>query len=174
LTGGDFLLWLVWAAFGTVLMVLVVTRYVRPIFSEGGSRSAVGGTAPAGGPAGPEGAWLFCEDGAPLDQRAAWFRVRSGGATVLGNTPRGPVGDTTFVYLSAHDIRDRQVTIRWDTGRRRYVLEKGEGIVRHNNELVPDGAALPLTDGDTIELGEITRMRFTYTGPPPEAVGVGR
>jgi hypothetical protein len=173
-TGGDFLLWLVWAAFGAVLMVLVVARYVRPIFSEGWSRVTEGGTATGGAQAGPEGAWLFCEDGAPLDQRAAWFRVRSGGVTVLGNTPRGPVGDTTFVYLSAHDIQDRQVTIRWDTGRRRYVLEKGDGAVRHNNEPVPDGAALALTDGDTIELGEMTRMRFTYTGPPPQALSVGR
>jgi hypothetical protein len=174
MTGGDFLLWLVWAAFGTVLMVLVVTRYVRPIFSEGWSRGTEAAAPSRSGPAGPDGAWLFCEDGAPLDRRAAWFRVRSGGATVLGNTPRGPVGDTTFVYLSAHDIQDRQVTIRWDSGRRRYVLEKGEGVVRHNNELVPDGATQPLTDGDTIELGEMTRMRFTYTGPPPEVVNVGR
>ena len=27
---------------------------------------------------------------------------------------------------------------------------------------------IPLTDGDTIELGELTRMRFTYTGPPKQ------
>jgi hypothetical protein len=170
MTGGDFLLWLVWAIFGTVLMVLVVIRYVRPIFTEGWSRGGEGLVARgAGGGAGPDGAWLYCEDGAPLDKRAAWFRVRAGGATVLGNTPRGPVDDTSFVYLSAHDIRDRQVTIRWDSRLRRYLLQKGEGIVRHNNEPVSDGAALPLTDGDTIELGDVTRMRFTYTGPPREA-----
>jgi hypothetical protein len=154
-------------------MIMVFTRYVRPIFREGWGRAAVGITARAAmGPASPDGAWLYCEDGAPLDRRAAWFRVRPAGATVLGNTPRGPVGDTTYVYLSAHDVRDRQVTIRWDPAQRRYVLQKGDGPVRHNNEPVPDDATLPLTDGDTIELGEITRMRLTYTGP--EASGVGR
>src|SRR6266540_2121677 len=93
MTGGDFLLWLVWAAFGTVLMVLVVTRYVRPIFTEGWTRGGVGVTTRATGSAvRPEGAWLYCEDGDPVDKRAAWFRVRPGGATVLGNTPRAPVG----------------------------------------------------------------------------------
>jgi hypothetical protein len=164
-TGGDFSLWLVWAAFGTALMVLVVTRYLLPILRERLPVAGEGASQTGRGAAGDDGAWLFCEDGAPLDARAAWFRVRSRGATVLGNTPRGAVGDTTFVYLSAHDIRDRQVTIRWDASRRRYVLEKGEGTVRHNNEPVAEGATVGLTDGDTIDLGEITRMRFTYTGP---------
>ncbi len=161
MTGGDFVLWLTGAAFATALMALVVIRYVRPIFTERLSRPA---ELPAA--QGPDGAWLYCEDGAPLDKRAEWFRVRPGGTTVLGNTPRGPVGDTAFVYLSAHDLHDRQVTICWDSRLRRYLLQKGEGAVRHNNEPVPEGAALPLTDGDTIELGEVTRMRFTYTSPP--------
>lgn len=161
MTGGDFVLWLTGAAFAMALMALVVTRYVRPIFTERFSRPA--GTHEGRG---PDGAWLYCEDGAPLDKRAGWFRVRPGGATVLGNTPRAPVSDTAFVYLSAHDLHDRQVMICWDAGLRRYVLRKGEGVVRHNNEAVPEGATLPLTDGDTIELGEATRMRFTYTGPP--------
>ena len=162
MTGGDFVLWLTGAAFGTVLMALVVTRYVRPIFTDRLTRleDATDGC-------GPDGAWLYCEDGAPLDKRAGWFRVRPGGTTVLGNTPRAPVSDTAFVYLSAHDLHDRQVTIRWDAGLRRYVLWKGEGVVRHNNEVVADGATLPLTDGDTLDLGEGTRMRFTYTSPPP-------
>jgi hypothetical protein len=161
MTGGDFILWLTGAAFATALMVLVVTRYVRPIFSE-----RLSAPAEPAATHGPDGAWLYCEDGTPLDKRAEWFRVRPGGITVLGNTPRGPTGDTAFIYLSAHDLHDRQVTIRWDARARRYLLEKGEGAVRHNNETVPDGAALPLTDGDTIELGEVTRMRFTYTSPP--------
>jgi hypothetical protein len=162
-TGGDFVLWLVGAMFGTVLMVVAVTRYVRPIFSDrltGATETAL--------TAGAAGAWLYCEEGAPLDRRAEWFRVRPGGATVLGNTPRSATSDTSFIYLTAHDIQDRQVTIRWDPGLRRYVLQKGEGTVRHNNELVPEGMAHPLTDGDTIELGEMTRMRFTFTGPPKE------
>jgi hypothetical protein len=163
MTGGDFILWLTGAAFGTLLMVIVLTRYVRPIFSE--RRSGVADSSLA---AGPDGAWLYCEEGAPLDKRAGWFRVRPGGATVLGNIPRGANADTAFVYLSAHDLHDRQVTIRWDAQRRRYVLQKGEGAVRHNNESLLEGAVLPLTDGDTIELGEVTRMRFTYTRPPVE------
>jgi hypothetical protein len=161
MTGGDFLLWLTGAAFATALTALVVTRYVRPIFTERLARAV-----DDRGARGPEGAWLYCEEGAPLDKRAGWFRVRPAGSTVLGNTPRAPISDTAFVYLSAHDLHDRQVTIRWDPSLRRYLLQKGEGIVRHNNEAVPDGATLPLTDGDTIELGEVTRMRFTYTSPP--------
>jgi hypothetical protein len=161
MTGGDFVLWLCGALFGAGLVGVVVARYVRPIFSERVSGSAEGRAAGA-----PVSAWLYCEEGAPLDQQAAWFRVRPGGTTVLGNTPRASVGDTSFVYLSAHDVADGQVTIRWDAGQGRYVLRKGEGVVRHNNEPVPDGAALPLTDGDTLELGEVTRMRFTFTPPP--------
>jgi hypothetical protein len=161
MTGGDFVLWLTGAAFASGLMFLVVTRYLRPIFTERLDRPVEVSAFQ-----GPEGAWLYCEDGTPLDKRAEWFRIRSGGTTVLGNTPRGSAGDTAFVYLSAHDLHDRQVTIRWDGRQRRYVLQKGEGVVRHNNETVPDGASLPLTDGDTIELGEVTRMRFTYTSPP--------
>lgn len=161
MTGGDFVLWLTGAAFAIGLMSLVVTRYVRPIFTQ-----RVSGSAGAPRARGVEGAWLYCEEGAPLDKRAGWFRVRPGGATVLGNTPRASASDTAFVYLSAHDLHDRQVTIRWDAGARRYILQKGEGLVRHNNETVADGTTLPLTDGDTIELGEVTRMRFTYTNPP--------
>ena len=60
-----FVLWLTGAAFGTVLMALVLTQYVRPIFSERPSRV---GDSPD--PTGPDGAWLYCEDGAPLDKRA--------------------------------------------------------------------------------------------------------
>jgi hypothetical protein len=130
--------------------------------SEGVS---IGADRPAVGA--PVNAWLYCEEGAPLDQQAAWFRVRPGGTTVLGNTPRASVGDTSFIYLSAHDVSDRQVTIRWDAVSGRYLLEKGDGVVQHNNEPVPEGAAVPLTDGDTLELGEVTRLRFTYTAPPP-------
>jgi hypothetical protein len=163
MTGGDFILWLTGAAFAAVLMLVVLTRYIRPIFSE----RPMGRTEKLDA-VGPNGAWLFCEDGAPLDKRAGWFRVRPGGSTVLGNTPRTASADTAFIYLSAHDLSDRQVTIRWDPQRRRYVMQKGEGMVRHNNEPVPEGAVLPLTDGDSIELGDVTRMRFTYTPPPPE------
>jgi hypothetical protein len=163
MTGGDFILWLACAAFGTVLMALVLMRYVRPIFSE-----RLASPAEKPGAASASGAWLYCEEGAPLDKRAGWFRVRPGGSTVLGNTPRTASADTAFIYLSAHDLHDRQVTIRWDPQRRRYVLQRGEGQVRHNNEPVPEGAVLPLTDGDSIELGELTRIRFTHTPPPME------
>ena len=165
MTGGDFILWLTGAAFGTALMAVVLTRYVRPIFTERLSHAEESPRA-----SGPDGAWLYCEDGTPLDKRAGWFRVRSAGSTVLGNTPRGASADTAFIYLSAHDLHDRQVTIRWDPQQRRYLLQKGEGTVRHNNEPVPEGAVIPLTDGDTVELGEVTRMRFTYTHPPLEKI----
>jgi hypothetical protein len=52
------------------------------------------------------------------------------------------------------------------------VLEAGDGKVLHNNEVLPSGTSASLTDGDTIDLGDLTRLRFTFTGPP-EALSRG-
>src|SRR5262249_26242740 len=113
--------------------------------------------------------WLFCEDGTALDKRARWFRVAPRGTTLVGNRPHSSTGETAHVYLTAHDIKERQLAIRYDHGQRRYVLQRGEGRLMHNNELVTHDPPIVLTDGDTLDLGESTRLRFTFAGPP-EAV----
>jgi hypothetical protein len=163
------LLWLVWALFAAAVVFVVGARYVRAVLADPAPRapgepsSRLAAAAVSGPP------WLFCEDGAPVDKRAQWFRLRAGGATVVGNRPRAATNDAAYVYLTAHDLREQQVAIRYDRGQRRYLLEHKDGKVLHNNESLPIGASVPLTDGDTIDLGDVTRLRFTLSGPPEEA-----
>jgi hypothetical protein len=173
MTHTSFLLWLVWALFAAAVVFVVGARYVRAVLTDPGPRPP---GEPAGGPGGrlsasrsPGAPWLFCEDGAPLDKRAQWFRLRAGGATAVGNRPRAATSEAAYVYLNAHDLREQQVAIRYDRGLRRYLLEHTDGKVLHNNEPLPVGASVPLTDGDTIDLGDVTRLRFTFSGPPEEA-----
>jgi hypothetical protein len=158
MTGGNLLLWVVWALFAAALVWLLCTRYLRAVLA--------GPPARAASPAAVGSPWLFCEDGSSLDRRAAWFRVRAGGTTVVGNRPRAATGGLGTIYLTAHDVGEQHLTIRYDPVRRRYLLEAGDGKVMHNNEPLPKGASAPLTDGDTIDLGDLTRLRFTFTGPP--------
>jgi hypothetical protein len=159
------IIWLAWFLFAASLVYVVVKKYVpaalavRPagvrFLSDVGRQEA----AP----------WLFCEDGTALDKRARWFRVAARGATLVGNRPHSSSSETVHVYLTAHDIKERQLAIRYDHGLRRYVLQRGEGQLRHNNEAVTHDQPIVLTDGDTLDLGESTRLRFTFAGPP-EAV----
>jgi hypothetical protein len=158
MTAGNLLIWSVWALFAAALVWLLYARYRRAVIA--GPASPPAGTDASGPP------WLFCEDGASLDRRAAWFRLRPGGTTVVGNRPRGASEGQGAIYLTAHDVGERHLTIRYDPGRRRYLLEAGDGKVQHNNEALPPGASAPLTDGDTIDLGDLTRLRFTFAGPP--------
>jgi hypothetical protein len=158
MTGDNLLVWAVWALFAGALVWLLGTRYLRAVLAGPPTRGAV--PEPAASP------WLFCEDGSTLDRRAAWFRVRAGGTTVVSNRPRAASGSVGGIYLTAHDVGEQHLTIRYDPPRRRYLLEVGDGKVLHNNEALPRGASAPLTDGDTIDLGELTRLRFTFTGPP--------
>jgi hypothetical protein len=153
---------LVWFLFAASVVYVVVRRYVpaalavRPV----GARSLGAGSGAEAPP------WLFCEDGTALDKRARWFRVSGQGTTLVGNRPHSSSGDTVHVYLTAHDIKERQLVIRYDRGLRRYVLQRGEGKVLHNNEPVTHDQPVMLTDGDTLDLGDTTRLRFTFSGPP--------
>jgi hypothetical protein len=157
MTQSSFLLWLLWALFAAAVVLVVGTRYLRVVLAA----PLVAASPPhAGIP------WLFCEDGSPLDKRVGWFRLRDGGATVIGHQPRAATERAAYVYLTAHDLRDQQVQIRFDPAQRRYVLEHLDGRVLHNNELLPVGASVSLTDGDTVDLGDVTRLRFTFSGPP--------
>lgn len=158
MTGVEPLGWLTWAVFAAAFLWVLWTRYFRAVLAPTGGRPVA--VEATGSP------WLFCEDGVGLDRRAAWFRVRPGGTTVVGNRPRAATGGQGGVYLTAHDVGEQHLTIRYDAGRRRYFLEAGDGKVLHNNEALPAGAGAPLTDGDTIDLGDLTRLRFTFTGPP--------
>ena len=114
----------------------------------------------------PPPAWLFCEDGALLDKRVQWFPVRPGGRTILGHRPRNSTEETHYLYLNAEDIRDEHALISFDPASGRYEVEAlGTGPVLHNNEPLPPGERAELADGDTLDLGGISRFRFTLTGP---------
>src|SRR5438128_4832389 len=162
-------IWIVWLLFAASVVYVIVRRYLPAALAvrAGAARLLGEGAAPAGTP------WLFCEDGTALDKRARWFRVSPQGTTIVGNRPHSARGDTVYVYLTAHDIKERQLSIRYDRGQRRYVLQRGEGRLLHNNEPIADDAPVVLTDGDTLELGATTRLRFTFSGPPEAAQGSG-
>jgi hypothetical protein len=151
------LLWLAWAAFGSFLVWLVWTRY-RPAVLQA---PALPKETPRAAPA-----WLFCEDGTALDKRVQWFPLRPGGRTVVGARPRAATEDTSYLYVTADDIREDHAVISYHAEKGRYLVEAvSEGIVLHNNEAVPAGERPELTDGDTLDLGRISRFRFTLTGP---------
>lgn len=150
----NFPLWLAWALFGTVLSLLVWRVYL-PL--------ALRAPAPSGRR--PPPAWLYCEDGAALDRRVRWFALRPGGCTVLGRVPRRSEPETEYLYLNAHDIEEEHARIAFDPKSGRYVIEALRGGVRHNNEPLLPGSRASLSDGDTLDLGAISRFRFTLTGP---------
>jgi hypothetical protein len=152
-------LWLAWACFGTYLVWVLWKRYY-PLVRE----------APALPEEKPQAlakpAWLFCEDGTALDKRVQWFGMRPGGRTVVGARPRAATGDTTFVYLTADDIREDHALIEFNPATGRYEVETlNGGQVQHNNEPLPSGERAELADGDTLDLGRLSRFRFTLTGP---------
>jgi hypothetical protein len=154
--------WLAWFLFAVSFVYVLVRKYVPAVLAGRPSGARFPGEG-AGPPAAP---WLFCEDGTALDRRARWFRVAPQGTTLVGNRPHSASGDTVFVYLTAHDIKERQLAIRYDRGLRRYVLQRGDGKLMHNNEPVTHDQPIVLTDGDTLDLGDVTRLRFTFSGPP--------
>lgn len=161
---GNFQLWLAWAAFGTFLVLLLWKRYL-PLIRQASALPAEAEPALEAGPSAPR-AWLYCEDGTALDQRVRWFGVRPGGRTVVGARPRSNTPETEYVYLTADDIVEDHLLIRYDAVARRYLVETlDSGLVLHNNEPLPAGQVADLADGDTLDLGRISRFRFTYTGP---------
>jgi hypothetical protein len=151
------ILWLAWAAFGSFLAALLWKRYLPAVM--------LSPPAPREAPAAPR-AWLFCEDGTALDRRVQWFDLRQGGRTVVGARPRSATADTSFVYLTADDIREDHVVVDFDPETGRYRAEAvGGAVVQHNNEPLPAGEKAELADGDTLDLGLVSRFRFTLTGP---------
>jgi hypothetical protein len=156
----NFMLWLAWACFGTFLGWLLWKRYLPAVLQAPAPRKEI---AP------PPRAWLFCEDGTALDKRVQWFDLRPGGSTVIGRKPRTPTEETHYVYLTADDIQDDHVRLHFDLESRRYQAEPvGAALVLHNNELLAPGEPARLTDGDTLDLGRISRFRFTLAGPEEE------
>jgi hypothetical protein len=153
----NFLLWLAWALFGSFLIWLVWKRYWPDVIQ--------GPALPKEAPKAPP-AWLFCEDGTTLDKRVRWFDLRPGGKTVVGARPRAATPETAFVYLTADDLQEDHVLIAYDGERGRYLAEpQGTAAVLHNNEPLPAGEKAELADGDTLDLGRVSRFRFTLTGP---------
>jgi len=151
------MLWLAWTSFGGFFAWLLWTRYL-PAVREAPPPPKEIAAAPA--------AWLFCEEGTALDRRVQWFALRPGGETVIGGRPRAATTETSFVYLSAEDVREDHLSIRFNPEAGRYEAESlGPGAVLHNNEPLPPAERTQLADGDTIDLGRISRFRFTLTGP---------
>jgi hypothetical protein len=157
----DFGLWAAWAAFGVVVLATTIL-FARAALTAPNARPESleerrGSTQP----------WLYCEEGAPLDQEVRWFRVRLGARTVLGSRPRSATADTSFIYLNAHDVVEDNALIVYDAPTGRYHLHAPPGArLAHNNEPLTPGEEVVLTDGDMIGVGQMSRFRFTLTGPP--------
>jgi hypothetical protein len=153
----NFFLWLAWASFGSFLVWLVWKRYLPEVRNA----PALPKEAPIAAPA-----WLFCEDGTALDKRVQWFALKPGGETVVGARPRSSTPETTYLYLTADDIAEDHTRVAFNPASGRYELTAlGKGAVMHNNEPVAAGETAALADGDTLDLGRISRFRFTLTGP---------
>ena len=156
----NFLLWLAWAAFGTFLVLLLWKRYLPLVLQA----PALPEEAPPP-PQAPQ-AWLFCEDGTALDRRVQWFPLRRGGRTIVGARPRSATAEADYLYLTADDIAEDHAVVRFEPSANRYVVETVDSAgVLHNNDPLPSGAQAELADGDTLDLGRISRFRFTLTGP---------
>ncbi len=159
---GNFPLWLAWALFGSFFVWLVWTRYRPAVLRAPAAPVVEEVTAP---PLAPP-AWLFCEDGTPLDRRVQWFALRRGGRTVVGARPRAATEEASYVYLTADDIREDHALLTFDAAPGRYFVESlPGGEVLHNNEVLPSGQRAELADGDTLDLGRTSRFRFTLHGP---------
>jgi len=151
------LLWLAWAAFGSFLVWLTWTRYRPAVLQAPALPKETARAVPA---------WLFCEDGTALDKRVQWFPLRAGGRTVIGARPRAATDDTSYLYVTADDIREDHAVIGYQLETGRYWVEAtSDGAVLHNNEPVAARERSELTDGDTLDLGQLSRFRFTLTGP---------
>jgi hypothetical protein len=154
---GNPLLWLAWFCFGGYFCWLVWTRY-RPAVLQA--------PPPPREQPRAEPAWLFCEEGTALDRRVRWFPLRPGGKTVVGARPRSATEEAQFIYLTAEDIREDHAVIDFDPETGRYHVQPvSDGLLLHNNEAVSPGERPELADGDTLDLGSISRFRFTLTGP---------
>lgn len=151
------MLWLAWTLFAVVLGGLLWRRYLPAVLQA----PALPKEAPKAAPA-----WLFCEEGTSLDKRVQWFNLRTGGNTVVGSRPRTAREETSFVYLTAEDIQEDHARLAYVPESGRYQVEAlGTGQVLHNNEPLAPGQPAELADGDTLDLGRISRFRFTLTGP---------
>lgn len=160
----DLLVWTAGAAFCTVAMATAIALW--RVARQTAVPAPPPSLPPAARPAPP--AWLYCEDGPPLERAAGWYPLRIGGRTVFGNQPRPPADETSYYYLSAYDIARDHLVVRWQPESARYTAIAGSGAdVRHNHTPLSPGTAVPLTDGDLLDLGEQIRFRFSLTGPPP-------
>lgn len=167
---GNFMLWLAWFTFGTGLVYVLWKRYLPAVLQALPERAEDSGLeAPGSGavplPVAPP-AWLYCEEGTVLDRKAEWFALRPGGETVLGRRPRAATSETLFIFLNAEDIREDHARVTFDPAEQRYTVEAlPQALVLHNNERLEAGERTRLSDGDTLDLGRISRFRFTLTGP---------
>lgn len=158
--------WLAWAGFGLFLVWLVWTRYRPDVLSSPDSSAPSSAPIPVTKGVAAPPAWLYCEDGAKLDLRVRWFPVRTGGRTVIGRRPRAATDVEQFLYLTADDLLEDHAVVQYQPESGRYLVEAlPGGAVLHNNEPLATGDAAELADGDTLDLGRLSRFRFTLSGP---------
>lgn len=166
---GNFWMWLAWAVFGSGLVLLLWRVYLPRVLAAPDLVEAPSPADPSVRPA-----WLYCEEGTALDRRAQWFPLRPVGRNIIGRLPRASTPEFAYLYLTADDLLEDHVQVRYNPEVRRFEVETlGAGAVLHNNERVPPGQAAALAEGDTLDLGRISRFRFTLVGPedaPVDAV----
>jgi hypothetical protein len=155
----NFALWVTTAAFGSFLGWVLWKKYLPLVRTplEHHPQPQAAAIPPA---------WLFCEEGSRIDRRVQWFPLRAGGRTVIGGQPRAETPDTLFVYLAADDIEHDHAVIAFDPEPGRYLVSAaGRAVVLHNNEVLPPGEQARLSDGDTLDFGQLSRFRFLLSGP---------
>ena len=155
-------LWLAWALFAACLVFVAWKKYLPAMRQAPEPPPASAAEEAAQAPA----CWLFCEDGTAWDRKVQWFPLRVGGRSVVGAKPRKDTSDTSYLYLTADDVREDHALITYDSAKRRYRAEAlGDASVLHNNEPLASGQPVEMSDGDTLDLGRLSRFRFTLTGP---------
>lgn len=158
--------WLAWAGFGLFLAWLVWTRYRPEVLSNTDGPSAAAMPLKVAKVNSAPPAWLYCEDGASLDLRVRWFPLRTGGRTVIGRRPRAATEAEQFLYLTADDLLEDHAVVQFLPETGRYTVEAiADAGVLHNNEVLAPGTPAGLADGDTLDLGRLSRFRFTLSGP---------
>lgn len=110
-------------------------------------------------------AGLLCVDGTQVDRAASWFPLRPDEVTVLGHLPRKPQPGLRFHYFHCEDLEPEQARVSYRVEDRLFSLEAVAGEVRHNERPLEPGRQAALREGDTIHLGEVLTLRFTWEGP---------
>lgn len=152
---GNFCFWLSSVAFGSYFLYLVFWR----IWPEAG-REDVPLPPP---PPGRTARLLFQvasqedRDLGPIDLDPKEPLILSSAATELTRS-------LARRYLRGDGVEADHLRIEWRPEYGRYAASSpGNAPFKHNGEAVPAGKAVPLQDGDLLELSDTTMLRFSMT-----------